>query len=731
MCTKGCGLTISHCLNEINIPEKNIKINIINRRCELIIPDDVKLTNQQIMKKLEEDIGYPSFEIGLSAKNFDFSASGVLSFLYRSIRSSLYKLFYLRLFTADNLFVLSMIVMLTLSVIGIIFPILQIKLLFDIGLMLCTKIFSVIIQHYIINKNAGEESILDRIHPEYSIQDIDRRKVYLKDLQIDSRFLLSPGDYIPVDAIGNQDCQIIDTMEHGELLPVTIKAGEPLKQGMLIDINWKPDRPPFIITVKKTYQESTLSKIDALIRNIEQPEEDTKFNNIFKNILYFVVFLAILTVVVHCFYFLSPWQMTLKAAICVLTSACPCALFLNKNLVLYAVRSKMENLGIVCKNIRSLHEKYTDIVLDYTGTLTNSMPKNIEIMLDEKYKGIVYAIEKDESNIYARELCEALKSFSETKFKVDKTKSTHNSGISAEIDDVTYRIGNEEMFSGKHNVAHHENQHVIYIEKEENGKKQLIGHVKFTMELHPESKKIIKFFQKKNINVHICTGTNLATVKGSLEKAQLDEKLVKIASSKNPIEKLDYIKGLQAQDKIVIAVGDGGNDAAFLAQANAGIAMHSKNADLITQAVSTCCISNINQLQDIKTILEQGAQCKNRNDRLSLGLNIIVMLFPLLSGICYAWLGSLLMLTPLAIISCCTAYYTFSQKNIISKPRELLSTAEIYKDFPAKPSLTKLAPPMASDRLAPPAVRCARSNLLSTKHCSSTSSHDFVNMRIS
>jgi P-type E1-E2 ATPase len=701
MCNEACGLAISSCLKGINIPEENIKINIINRRCELVIPDGVKLTSQQIIKKLEENIGYISFEKGLSAKNFDFSAAGLLSLFYRSIYSSFYELFYLRVFTADNLFFFSMIVMLTLSIIGVIFPALEIKLLFDMGLMICTKIFSAIIQRYISNKNSNEESLLDRIHPEYSIEDIDSRKeVYLVDLQIGSRFLLSPGDYIPVDAIANQDCRIIDTMEHGELLPITIKAGEPLKQGMLIDINWRPD-PPFIITVKKTYQESTLSKIDALIRTIEKPEEDNKFNNIFKKILYLVMFLAVITVMVHCFYFLSSWQMTLKAAICVLTSVCPCSLFLNKNLVFHAVRSKLENLGMVCKNIQSLHEKYTDIVLDYTGTLTSCTPTNIEITLDEKYRGIVYAIEKDESNIYAEALCKVVGSFPENEFQIDKTKSTNNSGISANINHVTYRIGNEEMFSGTYHIEHFANQHVIYIEKEEDGEKELIGHVKFTMELRPEATKIIKFFQKENINVHICTGTNLATVKGSLEKAQLDDKRMKIAPSKNPIEKLEYIKELQTQGKIVIAVGDGGNDAAFLAQANAGIAMRSGNADLITQAVSTCCISNINQLQDIKTILEQGAQCKNRNDIFSLGLNIIIMLFPLLSGVCYAWLGSLLMLVPLAFISCCTAYYTFSQKNIISKPQKLLSTAEIYKEFDAKPLPTQLASSQASDTQKP------------------------------
>ncbi len=706
-----CKSTVLDDLRACGIPAKNANINPFSRVCKITLSDDCPLSDKEIREKLSFD----SFEKksdfynlcykGLAGTTFGILLSifpAFLPLMLINIGLSFYlakesclspSQFRIRSFSADHLFTASTITMLAISIGGLFFPGLHITLLFDMSLlMLGIKNFSTALQSYIKNKTASKEEIIDRLPMDYIVKKIDQQEVSLKNLTPGDQFLLSAGALLPVNAKCTHDCLVINTIEDGETTESkTIKKGELLKQGMQLDLSSKIAGVFF--TVENKYEDSYLSRINTVLQNASNPEENNKFKTIFKNILYIVLFSALITAIVSHFYFLLPWQMTLNAVICVFTSVCPCFLPLNKSLVLQTVKSKIENNKIVSTNPKLLYQEPTDIVFDFNGTLMDE-PTNVEFFLEEKdedkYKNIIYAMEENDPHIFARAICEKL-GIQKKGLVIENSKKESNLGISATINNITYRIGNEKMFPtiGIEKIEAVANTQIIYIEE----KGKIIGHIKFTIGLRPEAISTLQYFQGKKIKVHICTGTNKEVVEASLRAEGIDIKNINIKAEKDPFAKADYIQTLQSEGKTVIAVGDAGNDAAFLAQADIGIAIDSSGTDSITQSVATFCITHLNELKDplntVRKILRKGAAVKQQNDILCFGLNILAMLVPIITmgctGLCCpVFLGPLLVLLPLLGIGYRTVRYAREQENVprdqdSENSHELSMTAKLCK----------------------------------------------------
>ena len=323
-----CENTVSSCLEEEGI---SIKINFSSRQCEMQIPASCSLSDKKIIDKLyfnsfkkKSNFSHLCYKVlasmlvGLSLVLFPT----FLPLLLLSIGLSFYlaketclspSQFFIRSFSADHLFTASTLTILTISIIGLCFPVIQITLLFNMTLfMFASKNFSKALQYYIKNKFASEEEIMDRVPSDYEVKTKKGKDVLLKNLAQQDQFLLSQGALIPVDATCTHDCLVINTLNDGKITePKTIPAGGLLTQGMRLDLSTQTDN--IVFTVKNKYENSHLFKINSVLENTSTPTEDTKFNAIFKHILYIVVFFAIITAILsHC-YFLLPWQMTLNS----------------------------------------------------------------------------------------------------------------------------------------------------------------------------------------------------------------------------------------------------------------------------------------------------------------------------------------------------------------------------------------------------------------------------------
>jgi Cu+-exporting ATPase len=146
----------------------------------------------------------------------------------------------------------------------------------------------------------------------------------------------------------------------------------------------------------------------------------------------------------------------------------------------------------------------------------------------------------------------------------------------------------------------------------------------------------VSSLQKKQIEVVMCTGDNNNTAKSIAKELGITQ----VHSEVMPEDKLNVIKGLQAQGAIVGMVGDGVNDAPALAQANIGFAIGSgtdvalENADITLAG---------NSLHDVNTaIAVSSATMKNIKQNLFGAFIYNILGIPLAAGLFYPLTGWLL-----------------------------------------------------------------------------------------
>ena len=100
---------------------------------------------------------------------------------------------------------------------------------------------------------------------------------------------------------------------------------------------------------------------------------------------------------------------------------------------------------------------------------------------------------------------------------------------------------------------------------------EVIGVIELQDVIKPGIQERFERLRKMGVKTVMVTGDNPLTARYIAEKAGVDD----FIAEARPEDKMEYIKGEQANGKLVAMMGDGTNDAPALAQADVGVAMNS------------------------------------------------------------------------------------------------------------------------------------------------------------
>jgi Cu+-exporting ATPase len=146
----------------------------------------------------------------------------------------------------------------------------------------------------------------------------------------------------------------------------------------------------------------------------------------------------------------------------------------------------------------------------------------------------------------------------------------------------------------------------------------------------------IKELQKMGLRVVMLTGDNETTASAVARELGIDD----LEAEVSPDRKIEVVKALQEEGRIVAMAGDGINDAPALAQAHVGIAMGSGTEVAMESAGITLVKGDLNGI--VKAVKLSRATLGNIRQNLFFAFVYNALGIPVAAGLLYPFFGLLL-----------------------------------------------------------------------------------------
>ena len=264
--------------------------------------------------------------------------------------------------------------------------------------------------------------------------------------------------------------------------------------------------------------------------------------------------------------------------IAVLAISCPCALGLAVPMVLVIAGGVAARAGVIIKEADAIERGYktTDVVFDKTGTLTNA-----DLTVVHESSSIVHDVTKDEALALTNTLVGgnshpvslAISSHLKGHDRLESTPVDINSipgaGIEAKWNSFSVKAGNPYWTSTdtEPNVREIiENGMTAFCVTVDGS---LILAFGLASTIRDEAAFVIETLERKNIRCHVVSGDTAKTVHNVASRVGIAAE--NVASRHSPAQKMEYVKRLQSDGRVVLFCGDGTNDAVAVAQANVGV----------------------------------------------------------------------------------------------------------------------------------------------------------------
>jgi Zn2+/Cd2+-exporting ATPase len=451
--------------------------------------------------------------------------------------------------------------------------------------------------------------------------------ISIEELNVDDIVLVKTGQKIPSDGVVvHGKSSVNEAAITGESLPVEKENGEPVFGG---SIN---NEGILHVKVTKTYNQSALSKILALVQEAQESKTPTElFINRFAN--YYtpaVMIISALVMLIPPLLFNGAWGEWFYQGLAVLIVGCPCALILSSPIAILSGITVNARNGILIKGGAYLEQlsKIEVIAFDKTGTLTLGEPHVVaDTLFHPDFYKVAYAIEKSSSHPLAKAVIKRCEELDTEEVEVDEIKTVSGQGISAIIDGITYRLGNEKLIG--ETDADEEASKVIEQYKQEGNTivlvandREVLGVFAIADEIRKESTDIIRDLHRNGIKETVMlTGDHPLVAEKVAQKTGVSS----FFGGLLPEEKVKKVRELKGKYKVAM-IGDGINDAPALATADLGIAMGKGTDSAIETADIVLMQDHLGKLPDAVEVSRKVNTVIKWNIGLSLGLKLFALL---------------------------------------------------------------------------------------------------------
>jgi Cu2+-exporting ATPase/Cu+-exporting ATPase len=482
------------------------------------------------------------------------------------------------------------------------------------------------------------------------IRDGKELEISISDVRHGDLIIVKPGAKIPVDGVITEGSSFIDeAMVTGEPMPVQKKIGDSVVSGT---INTSGS---FTFKAIKVGSETLLAQIIKMVEDAQGSKAPIqaladKISSVFVPIVLVVAFLSLGVWLVFGSQYLGFSQALsfgLVSFVGILVIACPCALGLATPTAIIVGVGKGAKEGILIKDAATLEKlhKVDTVIVDKTGTITIGKPtlvdiQNLSNLKNDELVSILASLEKKSEHPIAHAIAGYAKEKNLNIEDVLNFEGIQGKGLRGTIKGVQYFVGNVKLIRDldiefdetKLNMFTSQGKTPVILAV----KNKVLGFVMVADEIKAESVDSVKNLHKLGIKVVMLTGDDEKTAKYIGSLVGIDDVVAHVL----PQDKLEKIKALQSQGRVVAMAGDGVNDAPALAQADVGIAMGTGTDVAIESAGITLLGGDISKI--VKAIKLSKVTMRGIKQNLFWAFIYNIVGIPLAAGALYPIFGWLL-----------------------------------------------------------------------------------------
>ncbi|MEU8659555.1 heavy metal translocating P-type ATPase [Actinoplanes philippinensis] len=390
------------------------------------------------------------------------------------------------------------------------------------------------------------------------------------------RFVVRPGEKIATDGVIEDGASAVDTsMLTGESVPVEVGPGDTVA-GATVNAGGR-----LIVRATRVGAGTQLAQMARLVEQAQTGKAAAqrladRISGVFVPI---VIALAVAT--------LGWWigaghglTAAFTAAVAVLIIACPCALGLATPTALLVGTGRGAQLGILIKGPEALEStrRVDTIVLDKTGTVTTGRMTLVTTVAADgedpaEVLRLTAAVEAASEHPIAQAIAAAHDGVLPA---VTDFRNREGLGVSGAVDGHDLLVGRPRLLR--------ENGYPLTAGLEEalraaqeSGQTAVVtgwdgrarGVLAVADAVKPTSRAAVSALRGLGLTPVLLTGDNETVARAVAADVGIDEVIADVL----PAGKVDVVKRLQSEGRVVAMAGDGVNDAAALAQADLGLAM--------------------------------------------------------------------------------------------------------------------------------------------------------------
>ncbi|MGO1855021.1 MAG: heavy metal translocating P-type ATPase [Microbacterium sp.] len=400
-------------------------------------------------------------------------------------------------------------------------------------------------------------------------------KIPVEQLRVGDEFVVRPGEKIATDGVVVSGHSAVDaSMLTGESVPVEVDTGDAVT-GATVNASGR-----LIVRATRVGSDTQLAQMAQLVEDAQTGKAEVqrladRISGVFVPIVIVIALAALVGWLIAGF----PVSAAFTAAVAVLVIACPCALGLATPTALLVGTGRGAQLGILIKGPEVLDStrRVDTVVLDKTGTVTAGRMTLVDVVAEDGVDAVELlrlagAVEQASEHPIAQAIAAGAPEI----VPVTDFTNIAGTGVQGVVDGHSVVVGRESLLAdwgislspeiaAAKQAAESEGKTVVAVAWDGAARGILI--VADTVK--PTSAEAVRGLRALGLTPILLTGDNEAAGRHIAALVGIDEVIAEVL----PQDKVDVVKELQRDGKVVAMVGDGVNDAPALVQADLGLAM--------------------------------------------------------------------------------------------------------------------------------------------------------------